>query len=59
MKKVIAIVAVVVVAFVGLTSYNGTTEKKNGGDRLLAELKSGGNQLNDPKTGNGGTKKVD
>lgn len=42
MKKVIAIVAVVVVALVGLTSYNGKDTKKNDGSTLIAELKSGG-----------------
>lgn len=44
MKKVIAIVAVVAVALIGLTSYNGTEVKKNGSNgSLIAELKSGGN----------------
>ncbi len=43
MKKAIAIVAIIVVALVGLTSYNGNeTKKNNGNGTLLAELKSGG-----------------
>jgi hypothetical protein len=43
MKKVILIVAVIVVALVGLTSYNGTDKKKdNGNGNLIAELKTGG-----------------
>jgi len=52
MKKVIAIVAIVVIALVGLTSYNGSEMKKNNERKtLIAELKSGGNQLTDPKAG--------
>ena len=43
MKKVILIVAVIVVALVGLTSYNGSDKKKdNGNGNLIAELKTGG-----------------
>ena len=43
MKKAIAIVAVIVVALIGLTSYNGSEVKKNNGNgSLIAELKSGG-----------------
>lgn len=41
MKKVIAIAVVLVVALVGLTSYNGSGEKKEKG-HLLAELTTGG-----------------
>ncbi len=41
MKKVIAIVAVVVVALVGLTSYNGNDVKKGSGDDgLFAQVKT-------------------
>jgi len=56
MKKAIAIVAVIVVALIGLTSYNGSEVKKNNGNgSLIAELKSG-----DGQTGNtGGIKKKD
>jgi hypothetical protein len=57
MKKVIAIVAVIAIAFVGLTSYNGSTEKKSGNDRLLAELKT--TKSGDPITKGGGGKKLD
>ncbi len=54
MKKVILIVAVIVVALVGLTSYNGSDKKKdNGNGNLIAELKTGGT-LN-----NAGAKKRD
>ncbi len=43
MKKAIVIVAILVVALVGLTSYNGKEEKKNNGNgNLIAELKTGG-----------------
>lgn len=42
MKKVITIVAVVVVALVGLTSYSASKENKNEKRNLLAELRSGG-----------------
>lgn len=41
MKKVIAIVAVIVIALVGLTSYNGKEVKKSGDDRLVAMIKTG------------------
>ena len=57
MKKVIVIVAVLVVALVGLTSYNNTEVKKNKGNgNLIAELKT------DPiriatNTGGGGKKR--
>jgi len=41
MKKVIAIVAIVVIALVGLTSYNGSEMKKEkNDDRLVAMLKT-------------------
>ena len=44
MKKVIAIVAVVVIAILGLSSYNSNEVKKSGNtDNLIAELKTGGN----------------
>jgi hypothetical protein len=56
MKKFIAILAVVVVAILGLSSYNTNEIKKSSNtDNLIAEVKSGGN-------GNvviGGNKKVD
>ncbi|WP_432672561.1 hypothetical protein [Flavobacterium sp. SM2513] len=56
MKKFIAIVAVVVIAILGLSSYNTTqVEKSNKSDNLIAELKTGG-------TGSvvvGGNKKLD
>lgn len=43
MKKFIAIVAVVVIAILGLSSYNTTqVEKANKSDNLIAELKTGG-----------------
>lgn len=63
MKKVIAIVAVVAVALIGLTSYNGTEVKKNGSNgSLIAELKSGGtgvSQGTNTGTLDGGGKKKD
>ena len=44
MKKFIAIVAVVVIAILGLSSYNTTqVEKSSKSDNLIAELKTGGN----------------
>mgnify|MGYP003593767325 FL=1 len=56
MKKFIAIVAVVVIAILGLSSYNTTqVEKSSKSDNLIAELKTGG-------TGSvvvGGNKKLD
>lgn len=56
MKKVIAIVAVVVIAILGLSSYNTNEVKKSSkSDNLIAELKTGG-------TGGvvaGGNKKID
>ncbi len=57
MKKLIAIVAVIVVALVALSSYNTNEAKKNnsGTDNLIAELKSGG--LGDAVIG--GNKKLD
>lgn len=43
MKKFIAIVAVVVIAILGLSSYNTTqVEKSSKSDNLIAELKTGG-----------------
>lgn len=43
MKKVIAIVAIIVIAIVGLSSYNTNEVKKdNVTDNLIAELKTGG-----------------
>ncbi len=53
MKKVIAIAIVVAVALVGLTSFNGSTEKKSKG-HLLADLKTGVTGTLDP-----GKKKMD
>lgn len=44
MKKVIAIVAVIAIAILGLSSYNTNQIKKsNKSDNLIAELKTGGN----------------
>lgn len=44
MKKVIAIVFVIAIAILGLSSYNTTQIKKsNKSDNLIAELKTGGN----------------
>ena len=41
MKKIILIAAVLLVAIVGLTSYNGKEERKNtGDDKLLAMIKT-------------------
>ena len=42
MKKVIAIVAILLVALIGLSSYNTNenTKSKNGDDTLLAALKT-------------------
>ena len=43
MKKFIAILAVVVIAILGLSSYNTTqVEKSSKSDNLIAELKTGG-----------------
>jgi len=53
MKKVILIVAVLVIALVGLTSYNGKEVKKDKADgNLIAQVNSGGQQI-------GGTRKSD
>ena len=44
MKKVIAIVFVIAIAILGLSSYNTTQIKKSSkSDNLIAELKTGGN----------------
>lgn len=44
MKKFIAIVAVIAIAILGLSSYNTTqVQKSNKSDNLIAELKTGGN----------------
>ena len=44
MKKVIAIVAVIAIAILGLSSYNTNQVKKSSkSDNLIAELKTGGN----------------
>ena len=41
MKKFILVAVVVLVAIVGLTSYNGKSEQKSSGDdRLLAQIKT-------------------
>lgn len=43
MKKFIAIVAVIVIAILGLSSYNtNEIEKSSKSDNLIAELKTGG-----------------
>jgi hypothetical protein len=56
MKKVILIAAIVIVAIVGLTSYNGKEMKRdnNGDDRLIAQVNTelpgeiaGGNKKKD------------
>ncbi|UMY66516.1 MULTISPECIES: hypothetical protein [unclassified Flavobacterium] len=57
MKKVIAIAIVVAVAFVGLTSYNGSGEKKEK-KGLFAEVKTGGSGGSLTNT-QGSTKRVD
>ncbi|MDI1254867.1 MAG: hypothetical protein PSV16_02105 [Flavobacterium sp.] len=52
MKKVILIVAVLLVAIVGLTSYNGKEKvKNNGGTKLIAQINTGG----ETGVGSGGT----
>jgi len=44
MKKVIAIVAVIAIAILGLSSYNTNQVKKSSNtNNLIAELKTGGN----------------
>ena len=44
MKKVIAIVFVIAIAILGLSSYNTNQIKKSSkSDNLIAELKTGGN----------------
>lgn len=44
MKKFIAIVFVIAIAILGLSSYNTTQIKKSSkSDNLIAELKTGGN----------------
>jgi len=47
MKKIIIIAAILLVAIVGLTSYNGREEKKSEGKNgnMLAQLNTGGNGL--------------
>ena len=59
MKKAILIVAVVLVALVGLTSYNSNDAKKesNGDDRLIAVIKTA--KTGDPLILIGGGKKHD
>lgn len=43
MKKAILIIAIIAVALIGLTSYNGNqTKKDQGNGNLIAELKGGG-----------------
>ncbi len=60
MKKVIAIAIVVAVAFVGLTSYNGSGERKEK-KVLFADLKTGGTGSSGSATINntGGGKRID
>lgn len=56
MKKVIAIVAVVVIAILGLSSYNtNEVKKETNGDRLIASIKGGP----DGTATLGGNKKLD
>jgi hypothetical protein len=56
MKKIILIVAVVLVAVVGLTSFNGKEAPKQNGDRLVADVRT--TQQGDPVIviGGGGKK---
>jgi len=57
MKKVIAIVAVVVIAILGLSSYNTNEVKKNeSNSTLLASLNNGGTGLGSQVGTGGGTK---
>ena len=54
MKKIILIAAILLVAIVGLTSYNGKEEKKDNGDsHLIAQVTTGGTGTLNP----GGLKK--
>jgi len=59
MKKAILIVAIILVALVGLTSYNSNEQKKesNGDDRLLAVIKT--STKGEPVISIGGGKKQD
>lgn len=60
MKKVIAIVAVIVVAIVGLSSYNTNEVKKNEtNSTLLAQLNNGGVTTGGSTTQTGLNKKLD
>jgi len=61
MKKVILIAIVLLVAIVGLTSYNGKEDvKSNGDDRLLAMLKtSKTGEPQKPDVPKGGEKKLE
>ena len=64
MKKVIVIVAIIVIAIVGLSSYNTNAVKKdNVTDNLIAELKTGGGNAlgtsNPTPPQGGGNKKID
>jgi len=57
MKKVIAIVAVVVIAILGLSSYNtNEVKKETNGERLIASIKGGPGETPTLSTGN---KKLD
>lgn len=59
MKKIIAIAVVITVAFIGLTSYNGSGEKKEK-KGLFAELTTGGPSAGGiSQTTSGGTKRLD
>ena len=58
MKKVILIAAVLLVAIVGLTSYNGKSEvKNNGGTKLIAQVNTGGETAAGSTLNQGGDKK--
>jgi len=59
MKKIIAIAVVITVAFIGLTSYNGSGERKEK-KVLFADLKTGGTTSGNATINNtGGGKRVD
>lgn len=60
MKKAIAILAVVTVALVGLTSYNTNEDKKgNSNDRLMASIKTTLTSEPVPVGTSGGSKRND
>lgn len=40
MKKAVLVITVLVIALIGLTSYNGTSENKTNNERLIASIKT-------------------